>query len=215
MATTTITRLTRDSADYPCNDCLSLGQHHFRTIDAIGNLAILRTPGLALFCSVRCSGNLILKTYDLARSLRDAGIAAIGGFHSPMEKECLDLLLRGTQPIIVCPARSIDGMRLAPAWKAAIAADRLLLLSPFDTRYRRQTADLADQRNHFVAALARAVLVTNASEGGKTEALCSEVISAGKPVYTFDADGNSRLMEMGAIPIVIHELLDEWTAERS
>jgi hypothetical protein len=44
--------------------------------------------------------------------LRGAGIPIIGGFHSPMEKECLDLLLRGQQPIVICPARSIQGMRI-------------------------------------------------------------------------------------------------------
>jgi hypothetical protein len=34
-----------------------------------------------------------LKTYDLARDLRDADVPVIGGFHTPMEKECLRLLL--------------------------------------------------------------------------------------------------------------------------
>jgi predicted AAA+ superfamily ATPase len=46
----------------------------------------------------------VLRTFALA--LREAGIPVIGGFHAPMEKECLDLLLRGTQPVVICPARS-------------------------------------------------------------------------------------------------------------
>jgi len=67
----------------------------------------LRAKKQALFCSRKYPGNLILKAYDLARSLRDAGTTVISGFHTPVEKECLRILLRGAQPLIICPARSI------------------------------------------------------------------------------------------------------------
>src|SRR5438876_1122861 len=109
---------------------------------------------LALLCSVRCPGALILRTYDLARALRDAGVTVASGFHSPMEQECLRLLLRGRQPVVVCPARSVERMRLPAEWKPAIEAGRLLVLSPFAPHQRRMTADLAAKRNAFVAALA-------------------------------------------------------------
>ena len=77
-----------------------------------GNLGLLGMPLTALFCSNRCPGDLILKTYDLARAMRDAGVPVIGGFHTPMDRECLRLLMRGTQPVVVCPARGIDNMRI-------------------------------------------------------------------------------------------------------
>src|SRR5262245_4039528 len=76
-------------------------------LTVIGPLFLLRYRLLALFCFIKCPGDVILRTYDLIRSFRDAGILLIGRFHSPMEKECLTLLLRGTQPVILCPARSI------------------------------------------------------------------------------------------------------------
>ena len=39
-----------------------------------GNLSLLNQPLTALFCSNRCPGDLILKTYDLARAkLADSG----------------------------------------------------------------------------------------------------------------------------------------------
>ena len=63
---------------------------------AIGNLQILEQPLLGFFCSTKCPGEIILRTYDLAIALREAGVPMIGGFHTPMEKECLALLLRGT-----------------------------------------------------------------------------------------------------------------------
>ncbi|MBA3707606.1 MAG: hypothetical protein H0W83_02155, partial [Planctomycetes bacterium] len=65
-----------------------------------------------------------------------AGVAVIGGFHSPMEQECLALLLKGRQPIVICPARGIDEMRLAIAWREAISAGRLLVISPFEPKDR-------------------------------------------------------------------------------
>ena len=70
------------------------------------NLSLLDEQLIAMFCSNRCpGGDLILKTYDLARAIRDAGVAVIGGFRTPMERECLRLLLRGEQPVVVCPPR--------------------------------------------------------------------------------------------------------------
>ena len=68
----------------------------------IGNLDILDRNLLGFFCSVKCPGNIILKTYDLALSLRGAGITFISGFHSPIEKDVFDLLLNGSQPIFTC-----------------------------------------------------------------------------------------------------------------
>jgi hypothetical protein len=56
-------------------------------IQAVGKLDILKRKKLAFFCSIKCPGDLILKTYDLARDLQNAGVAVAGGFHSPMEKQ--------------------------------------------------------------------------------------------------------------------------------
>jgi len=106
--------------------------HGGSNLDSLGNTNILKENKLALFCSRQCPGNLILKAYDLARSLRDAGTTVISGFHTPVEKECLRILLRGKQPIIICPARSIEGMRIPSEWRQPIEEYRLLLLSPFE-----------------------------------------------------------------------------------
>jgi len=167
-------------------------------IAALGDVGLLRQRKVALFCSVRCPGNLILKTYDLACSLRDAGVTVIGGFHSPMEKECLTLLLRGRQPIIICPARSIEGMRLPRPWRGPVDEGRLLLLSPYPANQNRATADRACARNVFVAALADEVFVSHASPGGKTEQFCRQVVTWGKPLCTFDAPENAGLLALGA-----------------
>lgn len=152
---------------------------------------------MALFCSVKCPGDLILKTYDLARSLRDNGITVIGGFHSPMEKECLTLLLRGEQPVIVCLARGLANPRLPAAWKKAIADGRLLVVSPFAGECRRVTAATAERRNRCVMSIASRIIVTYAHPGGRLEQLCREAQHAGKVVWTFGDPANAHLLQLG------------------
>ena len=119
----------------------------FPRIWALGDLKILEKPLVGLFCSIKCPGDIILSSYDLARVLRDAGVAAIGGFHSPIEKDCLDLLLRGTQPVIVCPARRIENMRIRKEYRKSLDEGKLLFLSPFNKDQRRPTVKTSISRN--------------------------------------------------------------------
>jgi predicted Rossmann fold nucleotide-binding protein DprA/Smf involved in DNA uptake len=144
-------------------------------LTALGNLDLLSLPKTALFCSVRCPGDAILAAYDKAAFWRDAGRCVISGFHSPIEKECLQILLRGAQPIIVCPARSLENMRVPGDWKAPLAAGRLLILSPFISSQRRVTADLAVLRNEFVAALADEAWFAHITPGGNADRLAQRL----------------------------------------
>jgi predicted Rossmann fold nucleotide-binding protein DprA/Smf involved in DNA uptake len=169
-------------------------------IDVIGDPAALDLPLLGLFSSVRCPGDAILRAYDLARELRDAGVPTVGGFHSPMEKECLDLLLRGRQPVVVCPARSLTAMRIPAAWRPAIADGRLTVVSPFDARHRRVTADLAAQRNELVAALSTALLVLHAAPGGQVEHLAQAALAESTPVFVAVPERAQDLVATGAAP---------------
>ena len=163
-----------------------------------GNLRLLDEPLVALFCSNRCPGDLILKTYDLARAMRDAGVPVIGGFQTPMERECLRVLLRGSQPVVVCPARGIEGMRVPRDWRTALGEDRLLVISPFPSTRRRPTAELSFQRNDLVTDLADQVFIAHAAPGSKTEAFARKLADSGKPLLTLNSPANTNLVEMGA-----------------
>jgi predicted Rossmann fold nucleotide-binding protein DprA/Smf involved in DNA uptake len=166
----------------------------------LGNRELLGNVKLGLFCSVRCPGKLIVQTYELVRALRDAGVTLLGGFHSPMEQECLRLVLRGGSPVIVCPARSVQDMRLHPEWQAPLRDGRLLLISAFPADVRRVTRETALDRNAFAARLADVLLVAYASPGGNTEQLCRGALQHSKRVLTFDAPENQHLVELGAEP---------------
>ncbi len=182
----------------------------FRTtpiLNAIGNLELLAQSTIALFCSIRCPGDLILKAYDLAQSLRDAEIPVISGFHTPIEQDCLKILLRGTQPIIHCPARSLHKMRLSPGQKQTIGEKRLLLISPFSSSYPHVTAELAGKRNDRIGAIAHTIFIAHAAPNSKTQAFAQSLISAGKSVVTFASSSNSLLQEQGIVGLDIDAIV--------
>jgi predicted Rossmann fold nucleotide-binding protein DprA/Smf involved in DNA uptake len=193
--------LKKDSPNYPSALKQYLGKDAPDTITAIGNLDILRHNSTAFFCSTKCPGDLIVKTYDIAQILRNAGMTVISGFHSPMERECVTILLRGAQPVIICPARSINNMRINREYKKPLKANRLLFLSPFDENQQRISAKRSHYRNLFVAAMSAVIFVAHAGSGSKTEAFCKEIISWEKPIYTFESDYNKNLIEIGARPV--------------
>ncbi len=164
-----VVRLTATDPRWPSALAARLGETAPQDLWALGNLALLATRKTSLFCSARTPGGAILRAHDTARQLRDCGITVISGFHSPIEKDCLRILLRGTQPIIVCPARAIEGMRIPPECRAAFEAGRLLFLSPFTVQPKRVTTESALRRNEIVAALADEVFIAYIAPGGETE----------------------------------------------
>ena len=103
-----------------------------------------------------------------------------------------------SQPVVVCPARGIDNMRIPRDWRPALDDGRLLVLSPFPATARRPTAELAAHRNNLVADIAQRVFIAHAAPGSKTEAFAHKLIESGKPLLTLDSPANTSLVEMGA-----------------
>lgn len=118
-----------------------------------------------------------------------------------MEKDFLDLVLRGPLSVVVCPARGLGTMRIPKSWQNPLVEGRLLLLSFFDDTIRRPTADLVAQRSAHVAALAHHLLIAHAEKGGKTEKLCKEALNQGKRVFALDSLDNTHLLRLGALPV--------------
>jgi predicted Rossmann fold nucleotide-binding protein DprA/Smf involved in DNA uptake len=166
--------LTAADIRYPGRLRKRLGDAAPSTFPTLGNLELLELPKTALFCSNRCPSNVILIAYDQAAKWRDAGRCLISGFHSPVERECLQILLRGSQPIIICPARTLP-QRVPPDWKKPLAAGRLLILSCFNEGASRPTSKLAAHRNEFVAALADEVWFAHITPGGEMQRLAHKI----------------------------------------
>ena len=183
------------------------------TLTVRGNADLLTTRLVGFFCSESSPGDAILNTYDLALALRDADLTFISGFQSPMEKEFLTFILRGSASIVICPARGIGRMRLPTTWRPPLESGRLLLLSCFGDKVRRPTRQTAAKRNALVAELATCLLVPHAEPDGKVEQLCEGALAHGRHVFTF-ASGSSRLSERGATELLISKLPSMLTAAR-
>jgi predicted Rossmann fold nucleotide-binding protein DprA/Smf involved in DNA uptake len=174
--------IDRNSPFYPIQLAKRLGEDAPARLRAIGRLDLISVPKTALFCSKSCPGDAILKTMDQAQKWRDQTRCIISGFHSPIEKECLQILLRGGQPIIICPARSLERMRIPMEWRKGIETGRILLLSLFEPSQSRLTAALAAQRNKVVAAMADEVYFAHVAPGGKTARLGEQISGWGVPI---------------------------------
>lgn len=170
---------------------------------AIGNLEILTRSKVAIFCSAMCPETLKSGAYELIQMLDAGGVTAIGGFHSPIERGCLEILLNGAQPIIISPARSLDKLRIRPEYRAPLQQGRLLFLSFFKHHRHRSDVEMAFRRNCIVAALADLILILHAAPGSNTERLCQELSSWQKAVYTIDHPANRNLLRSGvqALPL--------------
>jgi predicted Rossmann fold nucleotide-binding protein DprA/Smf involved in DNA uptake len=167
--------IDRQNRQYPDLLIERLGKDAPVRLWAIGRLDLINIPKTALFCSKICPGDAIIDAMDQAKKWRSQRRCIISGFHSPIEKECFQILLRGGQPIIICPARSLERMRIPIEWRVGIGAGRILLLSPFEPSQRRLTAKLSEQRNKLVAALADEVYFAHITPGGKTERLAEQI----------------------------------------
>jgi len=123
----------------------------------------------------------------------------VGGFHSPMERECLNVLLAGRTCLVICPPRGIGRIRVPAAWRPLIDAGRIALVSAIEPELRRSTEALAARRNALVASLVESVLVVHASAGGATEKLAKDIVRHGKKLITFGGPENDRLIRIGAV----------------
>ena len=137
-----------------------------QTLWSHGNVAFLDQPLDALLCSRACPGAKILEAMDLAQRWRAENRAAVSGFHTPVEKECLRIFLRGPQPVVVCPARGIDPFQLPPDWQPKFQRGELLIVSPFNSSVRRPTLKTAETRIGLICSLATRHTIIHASSGG-------------------------------------------------
>jgi hypothetical protein len=185
-----------------------LGSKAPKEISYIGALELLDRQCLGLLCSARCSGNAILAAYEVSKKLDPAGMPVLGGFHSPMEKQFLEILLVRHVPAVVCVPRPLSGMRIPACWGTPLAEGCLLVLSPITSGNRRFSRHMAELRNAIVAALADPLFIPCASAGGSTEKLLAVCAGWGKTILTVSCNDQPALMAAGAGSI------EEWLLER-
>lgn len=138
-----------------------------------GNHDLLILHKVAFLCSRKCPAAVVLKSFDWAIEQREKGTCVISGFHSRIEKDVLHYLLKGTQPVILALARGMM-KKWPPEIKAALDANRLLIITRYADSVTHASEETCYQRNRLMLELADEVVIGYASLGGNLERLCGE-----------------------------------------
>ena len=123
----------------------------YGNLATIGNEALLNCEKLGFLASRRVPPEAVMRCLDWATRMRDEGVCVMSGFQSPLEKEVLNILLKGTSPLILVLARRMWDERHIPAlFRKPLAEGRLLVVSPVSQTIRRVDARSAAQRNCYI-----------------------------------------------------------------
>lgn len=160
--------------------------------------SVLARAPIAFFCSKACPGDIILKAQDWANPRGSESAPVIGSFHTPIERDVLRILLREAAPVILVLARAVQGYRMSPAIKAAVAAGTAQIISPFPATQARTTAATAEARNRHILTLCGTILIAHAAPNGKTESLARDAAALGLPLLTLNSPANANLIAFGA-----------------
>ena len=149
----------------------------------IGNIDLLQQIDFGFLCSSKCPGNLIIKIQELAFRWREQGFVIASGFHSPVEKEVLNVLINGPQPIVICPARSLNNMRLPKLWRSGLNENRIVIITPIHGSNNRPTKELCNKRNEFLVKLTKKVYIPFVDASGKMVKLYNKLKDEDKLIF--------------------------------
>ena len=131
-------------------------------METLGNTELMKLHKIGYFASSKIATLSVLPTLDWAAEIaKREDVAIVSGFHSKMEREVLDYLLRGRCSIICVLARSI--YRRVPAkFKEAFNQNRILFISEEKNEDVTMTGKhSAIKRNKLVASLADEIVVSS------------------------------------------------------
>ena len=169
--------------------------HQKKTREGLGRSSTTQPKALAFLCSMNCPGSIMIKSQDYAAELVKKGTPVISGFHSPIEKEVLRVLLRGKQPITIALARSIKGFSIPPEWRSHIDSGKLTIIG--SPKNDLNTAAACAKRNELVCRLAKSVFIAYAAPEGKLEQLAGKMAKWQKQKFTFKDDATKNLVALG------------------
>ncbi len=123
------------------------------SLDTLGNISLFERKKIGYFASGTIATISVLPTLDWAMKIakRD-DVSIVSGFHSKMEREVLDFLLRGKCGIISVLARTIY-KKVPPKFLEAFNTGRVLFISPFKTSATRASRQVCQQGNEYVASI--------------------------------------------------------------
>lgn len=120
-------------------------------MDLFGNQELLKLPLVAFFASRSSSSEVYELALRWAHEVSATDRVVISGFHSPVERAVLDVLLQHNRPVVVALGRSLY-RRIPNHLRCAYDENRLLFIS--FRHYVRHSLSNSQLRNWAIAELA-------------------------------------------------------------
>lgn len=130
-------------------------------METVGNISLLERKKIGYFASGTIAPISILPTLDWATEMakRD-NVAIVSGFHSKMEREVLDILLKGRCGIICVLARPI--YKVIPAkFRDTYAQGRVLFISHNTLKSTMTSRHHCQKRNEYIASISEEFVFTS------------------------------------------------------
>ncbi len=154
-------------------------------VAGVGGRGLLEGQLTAFFASRQCPGTAILAATDWALLQARTRCTVIGGFHSPLERSVLRLLMEAGSSVVVVLARPVAEASLNSSWRSAIDSGRMAIISS-SARAQRLTVQAALDRNEVAARLADRIIVGHAGADGGLARQCACWLGDGLMVRSID-----------------------------
>jgi hypothetical protein len=130
----------------------------------LGNMNLLTLRKVGFLASRKVNPTSVIPTINWANEVsRNPNAAIVSGFQSTLEREVLDIALKGTCGIIYVLNRSLYRqipLNLSPAFDS----NRILFISLTSEKTTRPSAANANIRNHYITDIADSLVFASVNE---------------------------------------------------
>lgn len=151
-------------------------------METLGNISLLDRKKIGYFASSKIASLSVLPTLDWAMEIaKREDIAIVSGFHSKMEREVLDILLKGRCNIICVLARPIYKV-IPEKYRDAYAQDRVLFISHNTAKSTMTSRHLCKKRNEYIASISDELVFSSLTQESSLYQLYYTMMTY-KPTY--------------------------------
>ena len=126
-------------------------------MSSLGNTDLLERHLVAFFASRSVTPEAESRCIAWAESICNTDSVVISGFHSPLEKKILNVLLEHKHPVVLFLGRAMY-KRIPVEYQEAIDEDRMLIDTVRD--FERHSWNSAQTRNWYVARIADEIFLS-------------------------------------------------------
>ena len=130
-------------------------------METVGNKELLEHRIIGYFASSKIATLSVLPTLDWASEMAKLDtVTIVSGFNSKMEREVLEILLKGRSNIICVLARPIYKV-IPDKFRDAYAQDRVLFISHNTARSTMTSRHLCQKRNEYIASISDELVISS------------------------------------------------------